>query len=242
MPISLKTAAFTLISAALGLMSVSSPAATIVQSGNTYGGWEITVPAGVALDVDSTSGNTLVLEKFATFTSTTPLTIEFTQVSAGALPVIEFANEQVTNLSGSNWTGFQYQLSGMPNGIPSTFQGSLVSDTPEGTIFVANTFAPPPGFGAPNSGFTSITYSGSQPNGTTESWGFGPSAPGLFIEGIALSIPQQPTGHHFDFTESPLTNPVPLPASAWQSLTGLFGLGLIAVGRNVRKAILAPSR
>jgi len=218
----LKVTAIAVFSAALGLSASASHAATIVQSGNTYGGWAITVPAGIALDVDSTSGNTLVLEKFAAFPSDVGLPIMFTQTSGSALPTIEFVNEQVTNLSGTGWAGFQYQLVN----VSSTMGDAAAS-------FSGTTFSAPAGFSSPTVTSTDISYPGSQANGTTVSWGFGGN--GLFIN-AAPANNLQPIAQDFVFKEIPITS-VAMPAAVWQSMAGLMGLSLIALARNAKKLV-----
>jgi len=219
----LKTAAIAVFTAAIGVAASSSHAAVIVQSGSTYGGWDITTPAGISLVVDSVTSNTISLEKFAAFPNMEGLPITFTQVSANAVPLIDFANEQVTNLSGSHWSGFQYILANVSESLGAgavTFQGP-------GSIF-----APPVGYTGVSFTSNLITYTGSQANLATASWGFG--ADGDLIINANPSHGNTFT-QDFVFKEQPLTNLVPLPAAGLQGLAGLLGLGLIASAKTAKK-------
>jgi len=219
----IKFAAIAVFAAAIGLTATASHAAVIVQSGSTYGGWAISLPAGISLVVDSTDNGTLSLEKFAAFPNMEGLPITFTQKSADADPTIDFLNEQVTNLSGSTWSGFQYLL----GNVGSTMGAGTVS-------FSGTTFAPPAGYSSPSVSSSVITYLGTQNDGDTANWGFG--SDGDLIINANPSTGDQFTQDFF-FKEQPLSNSVPLPASVWQSLTGLLGLGLIVVAKNAKKLV-----
>jgi hypothetical protein len=225
-----KTAAIAVFTAILGFSAAQSQAATIFTGGSA-GGWNITVPKGISLVIDSTDGGVLKIEKFADFPSTEGLPITFMQAGAGADATIDFVNESITNSSGQNWTGFQYLLTNQSQSLGSaqaTFQpppgGIFVppSDPSAGVVYTSFVYAP-----------TNVSYAGTQPNGTTAKWGFGsdgdliinanPSAAGTFAQ-------------TFDFKEQPLTGPmVPLPAASWQGLAGLLCLGMIAYGKKLKK-------
>jgi hypothetical protein len=187
----------------------------------TVGGWTITAAGNTGLVVFS-SGSTLYVEKFAAFTGTAPASISFVP-SAGADSSIDVTSELITNETGQNWTGFTFSLSG----------GATFVSSPTNAFI----FLPPIGTGADNSytgvtfGSTSILYTGTQNNTTTSSWGNG--------DGSYLLIDS--TGGSFNFIETPhdAAVVVPLPSAAWQTLAGLGGLALLAVGRNIKRRLLA---
>jgi hypothetical protein len=230
-----KYAAIAVFVAMLGFSVAKSQAATQLVDGQNVGGWNITVPNGITLVIDdngSTSG-VIKLEKFAIFPSAEGLPITFMQNSLSAVPTIDFVNETVTNASGSSWTGFQYLLTNQSASLGSaqaTFQ------PPPGGIFV-----PPsaPSTGVVYTGDTyspeSVTYTGTQPNGTTALWGFGTDGD-LIINANPSTTDSSFFPQTFDFKEVPLTGPlVPLPAAAWQGLAGLLCLGMIGFGKNLKK-------
>jgi hypothetical protein len=217
--------------AAVIAFSVSANAATVLKSGDTVGGWTITFPAGISLISDGLSGDgvTLKLEKGATFTSMEGLVIRFVQSSFNAASEIAIVNETVTNLSGQNWIGFDFLVADQGLGNNGTVQFKSPAD-------VFNNIAP----------FTTTIWSptkvslrdGVLPHGQTAQWGFDDNGPGSGGDLVILSVPEANGGrypsHTFDFKEIPI---IPLPAAAWTGLSGLFGLGLIAFGKNVRRML-----
>jgi hypothetical protein len=220
----IKIAAIAVFAAALGLTASASRAAVIVQSGDTYGGWTITLPAGISLVVDSVTGSTISIEKFAEFPNDEGLPIDFMQTPGTiAVPTIDIANEMITNASGGGWSGFQFLIANISEGLGSG-----------AASFSGTTFTAPTGYSLTSSTSDTITYTGSQANGSTSAWGFGPdgdliinanpSAPGTF-------------GQDFVFKEQPLTNLVSLSSAAWQGLAGLLGLALVATVRNAKKLL-----
>jgi hypothetical protein len=221
----LKIAAIAVFAAALGLTASASRAAVIVQSGDTYGGWTITLPAGISLVVDSVTSSTISIEKFAEFPSDAGLPIDFMQTpGTTAVPTIDIANEMVTNASGGGWSGFQFLIANVSEGLGSG-----------AASFSGSTFVAPTGFTLGATSGTSITYTGSQANGTTSAWVFGSDAGSLIIN----ANPSAPGtfGQDFVFKEQPLTNLVSLSSAAWQGLAGLLGLALVAGARNAKKLL-----
>jgi hypothetical protein len=221
-----------------GLAGAAS-AATILSNGQTVDGWTISAPAGVALVLDSTSNNTITLEKFAEFTNTGPLTITFTQAGSSPAAFVDIANETVTNASGSDWSSFMFSLSG------TSENGSYPS------FHTAQTFTPPTGGGVDYTGvslvgsntpvmhFGEVVYTGSQPNLTTSIWGaltqgdlIFATDPSSGASGQTLSFIEQPgTGD----TTPPVI--VSQPASASMCLLGLGGLLAVSSYKKVRRTI-----
>jgi len=71
-----------------------------------------------------------------------------------------------------------------------------------------------------------VAYTGFQGAGTTEAWG--PGAPDLVINDTTGVL---------NFKEIPVG--VPLPASAWQGLVGLLGLGAVRYGKTLKAKLFA---
>jgi hypothetical protein len=226
-----KIAAAAAFAAIIGVASSASHAATTivtVNSGGTYDGWTITFPQGegVALLQDVTpSGTNLVLEKFADFTAGSPASflINFMQSSPTAAGTITITNESVVNGTSANWSGFEMSL-----GTP--LSGLVTAPT------ITGVFVPPTGGGVDYTNVSttssSVTYSGSQPGGTTSLWGEGNNGGQLVIDANPSS---GQIGQDFTLKETPLT--VPVPAAAWSGLTGLMGLGLLASGKKLKKIL-----
>jgi hypothetical protein len=223
----LKLAAIAIASAVFGFAGASH-AATILQNGSTVDGWIVTEPAGISLVVDGVGTyngkSVLLLEKFATFSNMEGLPITFVQANNSATQYIDIVNESITNLSGQNWTGFQFLLPTTSIGGPAP---AFVQD-PNAVIpgfdnTAGSPFAPPSGGGvnytSVNFSPSTVTYTGSQPNLTTALWGFGTDGD-LIINANPITNGNQV----FNFKEQPLNAPViPLPAAAWSSLSGLLG-------------------
>jgi hypothetical protein len=227
----LKTAAIALVAAVGGVSSTSFgqvvSVSTNIASGSTYDGWTITFPSDINLVVDPAStGSELQLEKLATFKSASSgLIITFVQASANAASTFDINGEALTNESGVNWGGFQYLLINHDAGAAFTQSAG-------------SPFAPPVGYNAVSFSSTSVVYSGSQANGATSDWGMDPADGGLI-----WTVDPAGVGTRFDLKEIPLTGGftpvVPLPAAGWQGLSGLLGLGAIALGKNLKKKVLA---
>jgi len=221
-----KFAAIAVFAAILGF-STRTSMATPVVNGSTLGGWTITYNTpGIGLAFDQADNTIVVLEKAANFTTNTGLLITFVQNGfSGIAPKIQFINESITNSSGSSWSGFEFQL--------LAASGSPVFEGPTGT-FVPPTAGPGVNYTSENFSTTDIKYGGVQPSGTTSFWGTfggGPNNGSLTIDtNPGASVPTV-----FTFKEIPIV--VPLPAAAWQSLSGLLGLGLIGYARKMKKVL-----
>jgi hypothetical protein len=198
-----------------------SSAATVVPSGGTVGGWEITYPIGITIEsVDTGTTNTLDLIKTAGFDSNEGLSITFTQTTGAATQTINIDAENITNNTGTDWSGFQFLLvsDGGGNGAAFASSGQVFSII---SPFTSQTF-----------GSQLITLSGGTlATGSTANWG-GPNGgilvinPNATIDGTA----------NFDFKEIPLTGPlVPLPAAAWSSASLLVMLGLWSKVKKPRR-------
>jgi len=220
---------FKKVAAAMLLLGFSS----VVGHANAapvVGGWEITSDPGVSLTVTGVNSNQVLViqNKSVTFSDGTPLGVTFTQVSSDAVSSIEFATETIGNATGSTWTGFQFSVSG-----DARFDG------------ITNTFVPPFGTGVNyttvnlSSLHTVLTYIGSQSDGATSDWGSTNPGDDLLID--ALPTAGEPFAS-FTLTESPQgvsSKVVPLPAAAWQSLTGLAVLAVIPAARKKLSAVRA---
>jgi hypothetical protein len=215
---SIKLAGISAFAAALSLFGgavASSHAETI-----TADGWKITFPDStmgssfIGLTGIVSDGSTLVIgEKDANFTAVEPLPIVFQEVGKTAASSIQIDNEAIVNSSGTNWSGFDFVLVGN-----ATFPGS--------------TFDLPAGYTGVSAGSTEIDYTGVQAAGDVSMWG---------LTGKPLVIdPSTAAGTVFFFKEIPVSGPmVPLPAAAWQGLTGLLGLGLLAGGKSLKAKLVA---
>jgi len=216
----LKLAAVAGFSAIVGLFAGTSSAATVLNNGDAVGGWNITAAPGVAVVVDSSTSTTVTLEKTAAFSNANEgLIITFTQVSADAASTIDINNEMITNTSGTTFSGFQFLLLN-PNGA-----ASFVNDPT-----VPSPFAPAAGFTLVSVSSDSISYSGSQANMATSSWGFDTAD----TKGGDLIINANPmgVGTTFDLKEIP---EIPLPPAVWQGLVGIMGLGLVSYGKSLKR-------
>jgi hypothetical protein len=184
--------------------------------------WNNSPAVGITIDAEAGAGG-LVINKTAGFTSDSGLGISFQQTDADASKQVQFATESITNSTGSDWTGFQFALSG------------------DATIdSVSDVFAPPIGTGVNymsvdlNGPQTMVTYSGSQLNGATSTWGDVTTADSLLIDaGSSATAPFA----SFTLTESPIggTTAVPTPSPLWLSAGGLMVLGLMP---GVRKQLI----
>ncbi len=191
----------------------------------TVGGWQIGTDPNVSATDIFINGQTLIIQnESATFTNGNPQGISFFQVSSDALPFIEIATNTVGNASGSNWTGFQYTLSGS-----ASFDG------------ITNVFTPPFGTGVNyinldlSPARNLLTYTGSQLGGSTSNWGSSNPGDDLLADGNPTNdgVPFA----SFTLDESPqgfVSEVVPVAPAAWQFLVGLLAVGVVP---TLRKAM-----
>lgn len=193
----------------------------------TVGGWQIGTDPNVSATDIFIDGQTLIIQnESATFTDGNPQGINFFQVSADALPFIEIATNTVGNASGSNWTGFQYTLSGS-----ASFDG------------ITNVFTPPFGTGVNyisldlNPARNLLTYGGSQLGGSTSAWGSTNPGDDLLADGNPTDGDGIPFAS-FTLDESPqgvVGEVVPVAPAAWQFLVGLLAIGIIPTARKAMR-------
>jgi hypothetical protein len=208
--------------AALGLAS-SSQAATLLHTGDVVSGWKISFPSDITLFSDG--GTDLTLEKDPTFFSTEGLVITFTQLSASASSQIVIQDENVTNLSNTSWSGFQFLVGGT---LGATFQPGAFDNGADS--------APFPTEGIDSAHDTISLSGGTLANTDTAIWGEGGSNP--LASDLVINANPGTNGmlQNINFKEIPTTS-VPLPAAAWSGMTGLLGLGLLASAKRVRKLL-----
>jgi hypothetical protein len=196
-------------------------------------GWTISFPTGVGLTAtqDSTTATQVDLTKTATFTAPGQgFQIEFAPGANATADTFVISSESITNNTGQRFGGFSFILlnTGTAN---ATFGGT----TPG--------FLPPTGTGFDYTkvslvnGKTELDYTGSQDKGATSTWGNGDPSP----SGDNLVI-DAPAGSTFALKELSVPGgggppAVPMPASVWQSLVGLLGLGMFAGVRAVKRRL-----
>jgi hypothetical protein len=210
--------------AALALVGTAK-ASTIVQSGQTYDGWNITLPAGVDMEVDGANTFAITLEKQAVFLFNQGLTIQFLQES-GAAQNIQIIDLSLTNATNSPWSGFQELL--QTNNASGTGTVTAASFT---TTFDASTVGPY---------FTTSTIT--NPQEIDFGGGIWPNAPTSAQMGVGstnpINIDASPSTDGgqslITLKEIPIPASVPVPAALW---TGLIGLGLVLVGKKATRKL-----
>jgi hypothetical protein len=218
--------------ASLGIVALSLFAAAPVAKAGTVDlsayGWMAFTDDNVDLTVISQSSNGLVvsLQKFADFTSNEPLSIVFRQTSATAVSKIAIEEETVVNDSGTTWSGFQFLLN-----------GGVAGSNPSFDVAGSASFSTAPfGTKSYNADNTVLTLSGgSLSSGTFPSnlWTPGRASGALIINANPLA---GSADQSFVFTEQPVTVvPIPLPAAAWTSLSGLVAVGLLVSAKKAKQ-------
>ncbi|MDP9174554.1 MAG: hypothetical protein M3O30_11900 [Planctomycetota bacterium] len=206
---------------AFGAGAGQSLASTIVPSGGTAGGWEITYPAGIMItDVGTGSDTTIDLIKNATFHTNEGLSITFTQVSPAAVAFVTIDSEQITNNTSGDWAGFQFLLISDGGGGGAGFASASQTFTNIGP-FTTQTF----------SASTIDLTGGTLGSGSTASWG-GPGGGSLVIQTKrdANSVT------NFDLKEIPSTDPiVALPSAAFGSVFLFAVLGLVSSATKIAR-------
>jgi hypothetical protein len=225
----LKATVAAVILGVLGFGATQAKAGSVIRSGDTVDGWTITYPTGISLIEDAVVGNTLQIEKEAAFTSMEGLVITFTQdgPKADVAKYISIVNENVTNLSGQTWNGFQFFLLSplAPTVKAASFGSEFNEITPFTTASVTSQVNT-------NDTFT-IGGGGSVASGTTALWGYDPNGGDLVID----ANPSCRYTQTFGLKELPNAASVPLPSPAWMSLIGLGLAGLMVHGKMIKKAI-----
>ncbi len=185
---------------------------------NIGNGWTVTTPDVDVIDVyrDTTvSGNVPVLEKFATFSSFSPLDLVFRQIAPNAETStrIIITDEYLFNNTGLAWDSFTLSLVNDQNGN-ATFNAALTN--PSVAPFTANSVA--------FDGKTSTAFAGSVPHFSF--WTPGVTA-GAFVIDVQLSqIDDADFRTSFTLRETP--GFIPAPGAATLALAG----GLIAARRR----------
>jgi hypothetical protein len=217
--------------------SISNAQATTVALGTS--GWTATWPTGlnVALTVTGQTANSVTITKTVTFNNLSSIPIVFQQTSTTATDFIVVDQENVTNSSGSDWSGFRFIILGSSTGTLADPQ----FDTVQTNVNAAGGFSIDPfttsGY-FDNSGITLITPrmlevgGGAVANGGT--WTPGAKSGALWIH----AGPSAAGTAAFTFKEEPLDGQIiPLPTSAAAGLSGLAGLALIGVVRRLRRSM-----
>jgi hypothetical protein len=219
------------ILAGVGWIGSAHAQSVVSTSPITIDGWTISWPSEVGLSVtqDSSTATQVDLEKTATFTAKGQgFQIAFAAGANATADTFVISTESITNNTGAPFKGFSFILlnTGTTN---ATFGGTSPG------------FTPPKGTGYDYTsvslvnGKTELDYTGSQDNGVTSVWGNGdPSSSG---DNLVIDAP---AGSQFALKELSVPGgggppAVPLPASAWQSLAGLLGLGLFAGVRAIKR-------
>lgn len=216
---------------AVGVMAVSDAPAAVSLFGGWQAEWSNAHESSDGTYVTLTvlglrDGQWVALEKVAAFADPAgengigSINITFTQISPNAVPKLVIAQENITNASGTFWTGFNFSISG---GI----QGS--AGLPH--FDMAESFSGPSPFNVQPFELTGTTTEG----GVVRSIELGNGIladdeiwwPGVPKGSLVILASPNPTGpsQSFVFIEQPRTTdppPVPEPASAAMVLTGGF--------------------
>jgi hypothetical protein len=218
--------------AGLGICGSSARAATVLTTNALVDGWQVTYPVGIALvqDDNNSNGPVLELEKMAAFTSLEGLVITFSQSSYSAAPSITILDESVTNISGSDWNGFQFLLtSPLAPTLPAASFTSSFNNSAIGPFTTSSV-----------SGDAVSLSGGTLANDSTGLWGFGPTGGELVIAAnpSASGMRQIINLKELPNTSGGGTGPmVPLPAAVWSGLTGLLGLAIFTGMGRIRRAL-----
>jgi hypothetical protein len=218
--------------AGVGWIGSASAQSVVSTSPTVIDGWTISWPDAIGLTVsqDTTTATQVDMQKTATFTAPGQgFQIEFSAGANATADTFVISSESITNNTGARFGGFSFILlnTGTAN---ATFGGTSPGFTPpKGTGFEFTSVSLV-------NGKTELDYVGSQDNGVTSTWGNGDPSPA----GDNLVI-DAPAGSTFSLKElavpGGVTPPpiIPLPASAWQSLAGLLGLGMFAGVRALKR-------
>jgi hypothetical protein len=209
---------------AVAFSAGSAKAAHQIQSGDTVGGWKISIPANQGLELinDDDSNITIQIEKFADFDDMNSKVFTFVQASANPVKTIRILDEHITNTSNKAWTSFQELL--VDTTTNATFTGTGFTNT---EMLTKSTLS---------SDKTSLVLSGGVINdGDTANWG------GSGHGELDINAPLSTQFSHavFSLKEIPGggTPIVPVPAAAWTGLTGLAGLALTGAGKKIRRIL-----
>jgi hypothetical protein len=198
----------------LGLFASPARALTVINSGDEVDGWDIIFPSGISV-LEEDAQSTLTLQTTGTFTSTAPQDIMFVQARYAAAATVTIDSENLTNLSGANFSGFSQKLVTLLPGTgasPPAFTQAFTLNRPSANKFTNQTLS---------SILDALT--GSLANDATSKLG-GTNGGALVINGNpALTLLKKV----FYLQETPIPV-VPIPAASWTGLSGLLGLWVIS--------------
>lgn len=100
-----------------GFAMTASAGVVILGNSGWQASWDDALGSRVDINVDAVTGQAVLIEKAAEFTSFAPIDITFTQIAANAVGQIIINDEILTNSTGSPWTDFHMALSGNDSAV-----------------------------------------------------------------------------------------------------------------------------
>ncbi|MCC7351800.1 MAG: hypothetical protein IT446_14665 [Phycisphaerales bacterium] len=193
----------------------------------------------VTLTVLAEDANSVVLQKVAGFRDgpdqyglITPIEINFEQIRSDAKPNIVFTSEQVSNDTGTAWSGFKFIIEDGQTGTPADTQFDVDATFNGGDPFDTSPFKFISATGISSSPQVITLGDGTLADGDTWLPGIGAGAGELVI----LGAPATDGSKRFVFKEQPIPgNVIPLPAAMWSALSGLIGLGVFGSAKGLRR-------
>lgn len=195
----------------------------------------------VTLTVLAEDANSVVLQKVAGFRDgpdqyglIAPIEINFEQVRSDAVPNIVFTSEQVSNDTGTSWSGFKFIIEDGQTGTPADTQFDVDATFNGGDPFDTSPFKFISATGISSSPQVITLGDGTLANGDTWLPGIGANAGEL----VLAAAPAVDGSKRFVFKEQPLPGEViPLPAAVWSALSGLIGLGALGSAKRFRRSL-----